>query len=56
MLAWMRDKEKNQFIMQHYGTTQNQNCKINNNHSDDNVMRVSMWFKFFAGLFQCQKL
>ena len=31
--------------------TQSQHCNINNNNNDDNVMRVSVWFEFFDGLF-----
>ena len=37
-----------------YGITQSQHCNSDNNCNDDSVMRASMWFKFFGGLFECQ--
>ncbi len=45
VLTWMHDNRES---MYHYGITHNQHC---NNDNDDNVMRVSMWFEFFGGLF-----
>ena len=37
--------------MSHYGITQNRHC---NNDNTDNVMRASVWFEFFGGVFYCQ--
>jgi len=37
--------------MWHYGMTQSQHGNIDNNYTDDNVTRASVWFEFFGGLF-----
>jgi hypothetical protein len=34
--------------------TQSQRCNNDNEYNDDNVMRASLWFEYFGGLFECR--
>ena len=38
-----------------YGITQSEYCNNDNNYNDDNVLRGSVWFEFFGGLFLMSK-
>ena len=33
-----------------------QHCNNDNNYNDDNMMRATVWFEFFVGVFSCQNL
>jgi hypothetical protein len=50
VLTWMHDKRG---LVWHVTlwNTQSQHCNSDNIYIDDNVMRASVWFEFFGGLF-----